>query len=98
MDPYLFGGDSTTGFTFVPQITIDPDAALFTYGSALVAPSSHFGGYDFYGVNFEIATDVPEPSTWALLLIGLAGLAFVAYRRGQKSIRVQPFGSNGVVA
>jgi hypothetical protein len=27
---------------------------------------------------------VPEPSTWAMMLIGLAGIGFAAYRRGQK--------------
>jgi hypothetical protein len=25
---------------------------------------------------------VPEPSTWAMMLIGFAGLGFAAYRRG----------------
>jgi PEP-CTERM motif len=28
---------------------------------------------------------VPEPSTWAMMLIGFAGLGFVAYRRTKKS-------------
>ena len=27
--------------------------------------------------------DVPEPSTWALMLIGFAGLGFVGYRRAR---------------
>ena len=29
-------------------------------------------------------TPVPEPSTWAMMLIGLAGVGFAAYRRGRK--------------
>ena len=29
----------------------------------------------------EITPGVPEPSTWAMMLIGFAGLAFVGYRR-----------------
>ena len=29
-------------------------------------------------------TPVPEPSTWAMMLMGLAGVGFVAYRRGRK--------------
>jgi PEP-CTERM motif len=28
---------------------------------------------------------VPEPSTWAMMLLGFAGLGFVAYRRTKKS-------------
>jgi hypothetical protein len=27
---------------------------------------------------------VPEPSTWAMMLIGFAGLGFVGYRQRQK--------------
>jgi hypothetical protein len=30
------------------------------------------------------ATAVPEPSTWAMMLLGFAGLAFVGYRQRQK--------------
>ena len=29
-------------------------------------------------------TAVPEPSTWVMMLMGLAGIGFVAYRRGRK--------------
>ena len=35
----------------------------------------------------EIAPAVPEPSTWAMLLIGFAGLGFMAYRRKSRRAR-----------
>jgi hypothetical protein len=31
-----------------------------------------------------ITAAVPEPSTWAMMLLGFAGLGFVAYRRKAK--------------
>ena len=47
-----------------------------------VADSGDFAAY-FDGVS--IASSVPEPSTWAMMLLGFAGLGFYAYRRsGQK--------------
>jgi PEP-CTERM motif len=33
---------------------------------------------------FQVASAVPEPSTWAMLLLGFAGLGFMAYRRQSK--------------
>jgi hypothetical protein len=33
----------------------------------------------------SIATAVPEPSTWALMVIGFAGLGFLGYRRSNRS-------------
>ena len=38
----------------------------------------------------DAATTVPEPSTWAMLLIGFMGLGYAAFRRNTKS-HVQPF-------
>jgi hypothetical protein len=32
----------------------------------------------------SVAPAVPEPSTWAMLLIGFAGIGFMAYRRKSK--------------
>jgi PEP-CTERM motif len=32
----------------------------------------------------SITTAVPEPSTWAMLLLGFAGLGFMAYRRNNR--------------
>lgn len=32
-----------------------------------------------------VATGVPEPSTWAMLLIGFAGIGFATYRRGHRT-------------
>ena len=62
-----------------------------------------FEGYQFVLDNVKISpvpkasTDfaslrgVPEPSTWALMLLGFAGLGFVAYTRSKKD-RLAPLG------
>ena len=33
---------------------------------------------------FLVVAVVPEPSTWAMILLGFAGLGFMAYRRKAK--------------
>jgi hypothetical protein len=33
----------------------------------------------------SLASTVPEPSTWAMMLIGFAGIGFVTYRRTKKN-------------
>jgi hypothetical protein len=43
------------------------------------------GYYYVDGVSVvDVAAPVPEPSTWAMLLLGFAGLGFMAYRRKSK--------------
>jgi hypothetical protein len=39
----------------------------------------------------DIATGVPEPSSWAMMLIGFAGLGFAGYRRAKEA---PPVGAN----
>jgi len=36
---------------------------------------------------FNIASPVPEPSTWAMMILGFAGVGFMAYRRKQNGRR-----------
>jgi PEP-CTERM motif len=31
---------------------------------------------------------VPEPSTWAMILMGFAGLGYAAHRRSKQAIRI----------
>jgi hypothetical protein len=38
---------------------------------------------DAYGANLTFNSAVPEPSTWAMMLIGFAGLGFAGYRRAK---------------
>ena len=37
--------------------------------------------WDVSAANIYVSSGVPEPSTWALMLIGFAGLGFAGYRR-----------------
>jgi hypothetical protein len=77
-------GQGGTG-SYSPLITVVEDQ--FITSSTLSFPSStdgHAGGV-WLGANFELASAVPEPSTWALMLLGFAGLSFAAYRRSKKS-------------
>ena len=50
-------------------------------------PVNSFAGFDGDTVSTDSIvtsgsiTSVPEPSTWAMLLLGFAGIGFMAYRR-----------------
>ena len=40
--------------------------------------------YYYADLGTATVSAVPEPSTWAMLLLGFAGLGFMAYRRKAK--------------
>ena len=42
-------------------------------------------GLVFTPGTFEVASAVPEPATWAMMILGFAGVGFLAYRRREKS-------------
>lgn len=43
------------------------------------------------GENFEgVTAAVPEPSTWAMMILGFAGIGFMSYRRRTKKLATAP--------
>jgi hypothetical protein len=74
-----------------PFGTMIVDSTVLTEGT--VDYTIHSNGFDVPGtvlgpVPGNPNGGVPEPSTWALMLAGFAGLGFVAYRRsGGRSLR-----------
>jgi hypothetical protein len=68
----------------------NPTGCQVLAGSALLDAGNYYlqisgigGGSAGYGGNLTTAQigAVPEPTTWAMMLIGFAGLGFMAYRR-----------------
>jgi hypothetical protein len=68
-----------------------PDADVSITGGGNISGSlfakDYLGGGELHNDNlFDGAlpsTPVPEPSTWAMLIAGFAGLGFVGYRRSK---------------
>ena len=54
-----------------------------TFGYNLVADGS--GGFGF---DFAVGGAVPEPSTWAMMLLGFAGLGVAGYRKARSAVSV----------
>lgn len=85
-----------TGFENVSPTT-DPDTVTinagptYTFGNlTLTALGQTFpdappfpGGISELSQSFALASAVPEPSTWAMMILGFVGLGFMAYRRKQ---------------
>jgi hypothetical protein len=62
-------------------------SALLDAGNYYLDVSGTGGGTSGYGGNLAVAA-VPEPSTWAMLLLGFCGIGLMAYRRKGSSLRV----------
>jgi hypothetical protein len=87
----------TVDISYSDTITI-PGGQSFSYGgyNVVVNPFSQtFGNGDNpfnLTANVTLASNtsaVPEPSTWAMLILGFVGVGFVAYRRkSQSSFRI----------
>jgi hypothetical protein len=76
---------SLTGFSFdssdAPS-SVFRDSAFSPGTPASTSFVYHAGPFSDAGFQF-VATPVPEPSAWAMLLIGFVALCFLGFRRSQ---------------
>jgi PEP-CTERM motif len=81
----LFTGPLTQN-SFTP-VTVSGTAGPQT-GDLIIVLAS--GGYpsDLNQINWDnvVLSAVPEPSTWAMMVLGFAGVGFMAYRRKNKTM------------
>lgn len=80
-------GNGAGGSGIVFGLDATQAAALDAFGPGVVlALSATFtnaqGGNDIIQA-VQLTTAVPEPSTWAMLILGFAGVGFMAYRRNR---------------
>jgi PEP-CTERM motif len=80
-------------------VTLSSSDPLATYTYTFTTTGGHLWFRDFPAaanqsvgnildnVVLSIATSVPEPSTWAMMTIGFAGLGFVAFRSTRNRLR-----------
>jgi PEP-CTERM motif len=59
---------ATDGSADVAYVTLDVDGGFSATQQALIT-------------DFTVADAVPEPSTWAMMILGFSGLGFMAYRK-----------------
>jgi hypothetical protein len=92
-------GIDEANYLNIPHNSQDPSGyggpnAFFTnnLGTSLVVnfitPIAASGGTDVFSLEEAVSLNnivvgIPEPSTWAMMLLGFAGLGFVAYRKSR---------------
>jgi hypothetical protein len=74
---YLVGGGATP---------LDPRGLLFVDNSTLLVANADPGVQQLSPSDFAPGSPVPEPSTWAMLLLGFAGLGFAGYRARKRTV------------
>ena len=78
---------STDGFAFVTDSGVDVDIFSF-FGQGTPPSGNAYGEYTSigFGVGTFAMTPVPEPSTWAMMTFGFAGLGLLAYRKAKAPV------------
>jgi hypothetical protein len=93
----VISGEESSVLTPIPGGTPTIDGTMtngfwtFTDASADIIGITVYNGTAISSNSFEIAqiaTSVPEPSTWAMMLVGFAGLGFAGYRRTRTPIGI----------
>jgi hypothetical protein len=74
VDAVDFGTDDF----FLTWTPVSSVPGVFVYATS---NTSTFEGTNFTQFNVTAATPVPEPSTWAMMAVGFAGLGFLGYRK-----------------
>jgi hypothetical protein len=73
----LYQNSENLGFSIFPGLNFNPNASgIYTFDLKLFSASDELLG----DVSIQVNA-VPEPSTWAMLILGFAGVGFMAYRR-----------------
>ena len=78
----------STGFQNFPGNVPTHFAGPYTSASGiyvLFGPDGYNGGIDNIDFTVSAVSAVPEPSTWAMMILGFAGVGFLAYRRKPKA-------------
>lgn len=79
-----------SGTTFLPDV-LKPFSFAFTASGpgtlSFIDRSRVTDSVDSFLDNVTVSAGVPEPSTWAMMLIGFAGLAYAARRRVSNAVR-----------
>jgi hypothetical protein len=89
--PLLF--DQNRSGTFELRLESGPVGAFATFSADYFGTLDSFvsieaGTYSFAGqlTSAEFMAPIPEPSTWAIMLIGFMGIGLMTYRRRKKYI------------
>jgi hypothetical protein len=78
-------GEKITGFSLLTNLPgLTPADISFTGDSIEYNASGLSFENSPYFVTLTVTTAVPELSTWAMMMLGFAGLGFVAYRTSRK--------------
>ena len=68
------------------ETPLDPRGLLFIDPTRLLVANADPGIQLLTPADFRPGSPAPEPSTWAMMLLGFAGLGFAGYRASRKTI------------
>ena len=75
-------GDGGSGTVWLPQQVAFSASGVSTLTFAATGTSDSLGGYLD---NVQLSTAVPEPATWAMMLVGFAGIGFQIRRERKRA-------------
>lgn len=89
MDSFDFGdvnsGPATLrGELDFTQMLAAGNHTISLQATRLFAPARGVDSQYFDNVSLDVTTAVPEPATWAMMMLGFAGVGFMVYRRKAK--------------